>query len=158
MQLKIRSGAEQRALCFGVSVTLVQRLRDGREPGHGVVAFRGRSPCGFSGLQWQGQINVGVGLVSGDIQRKWCRVAVQLKQRAIRQQSAGLADDQFPHWQKGFVDLEAVKAPRVCEQAFDAQRQLLFVVSVLPLEVLGAQQHALLPDDLQCLHVRVLHC
>jgi hypothetical protein len=71
----------------------------------------------------------------------------QHERRPVRQHAAARLQRQLAKGELLVVELQAGEAPRIRAQARHARLQLRLQVTVMLLQVLGLQQHALGPDD-----------
>lgn len=112
-------------------------------------------PAGFdvvAGDQRQREIDRSAAGIRRDVQSQRLTLAAQLEQGPVREDAAGLAEHQLAHVEELAVDLQIEESPGIAAQLLGARLELVIVVSIALLEVLRAQQHAFLPDNLVQAH------
>ena len=105
-----------------------------------------------SGDQRQGQGDRHVRGIGRHVEGERLGIAAEFEQAAVGQYAGGLADHQLAHVEELAVQLQGEEAPVVAAQQLGPGLHLVVVVAVVVLQVLRAQQHAFLPDDLVHVH------
>ncbi len=100
-----------------------------------------------AGHQRQREIYRRAAGIRRNVQPQRLALIAQVEQAAIGENAAGLADDQLAHVQELAINLLGEEAPGVIVQLLRANLQLVIEVAIILLKMLGAQQHAFLPDD-----------
>jgi hypothetical protein len=151
-QAYIRSAAADltaQSVC-GVGVSHLRFIGDIARQHIGLLGTTRLDP--IAGHEWQGEIDGRVAGVGRHFQDQRLGVAVQFEEAAVWQDTRSLADDQSPHVQELQINFQRQEAPGVTTQQTCAKLELMIEIAIVVLQMLRAQQHSFLPDDLIVIH------